>query len=405
MSTWEETIGTNQALKSKPVYDKLGQAFYLYMLAARAKKHEANMAVTDDYTTYDEKDPESFPKDPYFQFETLTQVLDPKKPKKKSTKKGDDEEEDEQQEDDDNGEPAYYTYTHAEYKLVKDEETKKTAKGSDGKAVKEVSYGPKKVKKFATIGVDLKRYLGYLLNKFIKEAYDCFISKGKKFAKNTPVLDQLNDYVHANFDQDGLAPFVIAASKLVPIDNFVDEGDLRGATPAFEVAKILATKITPTFKDDKNQKSVTEVETLVDTFLNFVKCIAVLYVEFIWGKAPGPMHIGNVDSVIRQMYVLLNSDERGGFAYQYEIYTMASSWVEEIMKAETDQREDSKKKKEAGGATKSKASKPSGKSSSTKSRSKKRTDDDDDDANGDDVDNQVDELANEEGDDNVNYDE
>lgn len=419
MDTWEGTIGSNQALKSKAIYDKLGQAFYLYMLAVRAKKHDAMVAMDDEYTAYDTEDPESKPKDPYFQFETFAQVLDPKKPKKKPTKKkkaDDDEEEEEQpEEEEEDAEPAYYTYTHAEYKLVKDEETKKTTKGPDGKAAKEIIYGPKKVKKFATIGVDMKRYLGYLLNKFIKEAHDCYASKGKKFAKNSPFLDQINEYVHANFDQDGLAPFVIAASQLVPVDNFIDEGELKGSNLEFDVAKVLVTKITSTFKDDKNQKSVSEVETLVDTFLNFMKCIAILFVEHAWGKAPGPMHIGNLDSIIRQMYVLLNSDKKGGFTYQYEIYTTAASWVAEIMKAEADQREATKEKK-ASGTTKAKG-KPSAKKPASKGRGKKPKADkeeeeeehQDEDANNDDVDNQVDDLAEEEGgeggEDNVNYDE
>lgn len=423
MDTWEGTIGSNQALKSKTIYDKLGQGLYLYMLAVRAKKHDAMVAMDDEYTTYEEDNPESKPKDPYFQFETFAQVLDPIKPKKKPAKKkkaDDDEEEEEEEEqpaeDGEDAEPAYYTYTHAEYKLVKDEETKKTTKGSDGKAVKEIIYGPKKVKKFATIGVDLKRYIGYLLNKFIKEAHDCYDSKGKKFAKNTPVLDQINEYVHANFDQDGLAPFVIAASRLVPVDNFIDEGELKGSALEFDLAKLLVSKISPTFKDNKNQKSVSEVETLVETFLNFLKCIAVLFIEFVWGKPPGPMHIANIDSIIRPMYALLNSDEKGGFTYQAEIYTTAASWVAEIMKAEADQREAAKEKKAAGGTTKGKGAgkgKPAPKKPAAKGRNKKKADEEeeeepqeDDDANNEDVDNQVDELVEEEGgegEDNVEY--
>lgn len=399
MDTWEGTIGSNQALKSRPVYDKLGQALYLYMLAVREKEYNALVEMDDEYTTYDENDPESKPKDPYFQFETFTQVLDPKKSKKKPTKKKDDDNEEEPEETEGDSEPAYYTYTHAEYKVVKDEETKKTSKDSEGKALKEVIYGPKKVKKFATIGVDLKRYLGYLLNKFVKEAHDCYVSKGKKFAKNVPVLDQITEYVHANFDTDGISPFLIAASQLLPVENFIDEGDIKGSQLGFDIAKLLVTKVTPTFKDDKNQKSVSEVETLVNTFLNFVKCVAVLFVKYVWGKAPGPMHISNVDSIIRQMYALLSSDEKGGFNYQYEIYTTAASWVDEIMRAEDEQRKVAKEKK----SSEDTATKKSKSKNNTK-KSTKEEPVDDDAANNEDIDNQVEELE-EENADAVDYDE
>lgn len=424
MDTWEGTIGNNKQLQSKAVYDKLGQAFYLYMLACRAKKHEAALANDDDYTTYDENDPESFPKDPYFQFETFAQALDPKKPKKKTTKKKKDDEdeeapEEEEPQEEEGAEPAYYTYTHAEYKLVKDEDTKKTAKDADGNAVKEVVLGPKKVKKFTTIGVDMKRYLAYLLNKFMKEAHDCFLSKGKKFAKNVPVLDQVNEYVHANFDQDGLAPFLIAASKLVPVDNFIDEGDLKGSSLNLDVAKFLSAKVVTGFKGDTNQKPVAEVDALVETFLNFVKCIAVLFVEYIWGKPPGPVHIAQVDSIVRQMYVLLNSDEKGGHTYQFEIYTTAASWVSETVEKETKQREAAKEEKAASGTSTKGKGTGKGKGATKgkgAGKGKKKAADDDADADGDagdaeeggdEVDNQVDELANEDGDgdaDAVDYD-
>jgi hypothetical protein len=108
------------------------------------------------------------------------------------------------------------------------------------------------------------------------------------------------------------------------------------------------------------------------------------------------------------MYVLLNSDEKGGFTYQYEIYTTGASWVTEIMKSELEQREAAKEKKTANGTTKGK-SKPVAKKPRTKGHGKKPKveedeEDEEEDANNDDVDNQVNELA-EEGGDAVDFDE
>jgi len=400
--TWEDKIGDFKTLTQKAVLEKFGTAVYLYILACRSRKHLELTDNDDEYTAYDPTDELSVPRDPYFKFETFDQVLNPKPkkpaPKKKAAtkapakgkgkgkpKKEEEDEEAPAEEADENAEPAFFTYEAAEKRAVKDPaDKKKNLKGKDGKVKYETVVGLHKVKKFATVGIDLKKYIAYLFNKFLFEAHQCFEKNGKKFAANTGVLEQVCTYVNANYDKDGLTPFIVAASELVPVDNFIDDGAITGSTLEFELVEYLLSKAKVFFKDSKNNSPTTPLTTIITTFVNFLKVVSILYMEGIWGKSPGAMHIACFESVIRQLYVLLNADERGGHSFQYEIYSSANEWVAQQEEAAKKERE-SKAKAAAKGGAKGKGRKPKG------------DDDDEEPADDDGVDAEVDELADEEG--------
>lgn len=397
MSTWEDKIGDFKTLTQKGVFDKFGNATLLYILAARAVKHAELVAFDDEYETYDKTDVESVPKDPYFRFETFDMALAPKKKvvKKKpaakkpvakkpaakgkgKSKKVEEEEEEEpveeEEEAEENAEPAFYTYEAAERKPVKDPKNPKVSKkGADGKVLYETVVGEHKVKKFATISTDLKKYITYLFNKYLKEAHACY--EDQKFAKTTPVLEQTSAYVTKHYDNDGITPFIIAVGNLLPVDNFVDESAIKGSDLAFDLSEFLITRAQKFFKDKKGHSPNSEIGEIVEAFVTFLKVVCVMYLHGIWGKSPGAMHIPAFEGVIRQLYVLLNADEKGGFTFQYEIYTAANDWVAESEAAKVE-----KAKSDAKGG---------------KGRKKKTEDDEDADANDEDADDALAEVEDE----------
>jgi len=396
MSTWEDKIGDFKTLTQKGVFDKFGNATLLYILAARAVKHAELVAFDDEYETYDKTDVESVPKDPYFRFETFDMALAPKKKvvKKKPVakkpvakkpaakgkgkpKKVEEEEEEvpeEEEEEEENTEPAFYTYEAAERKPVKDPKNPKVSKkGADGKVLYETVVGEHKVKKFATISTDLKKYITYLFNKYLKEAHTCY--EDQKFAKTTPVLEQTTAYVAKHYDNDGITPFIIAVGNLLPVDNFVDESAIKGSDLAFDLSEFLITRAQKFFKDKKGHSPNSEIGEIVEAFVTFLKVVCVLYLQGTWGKSPGAMHIPVFEGVIRQLYVLLNGDEKGGFTFQYEVFTAANDWVAESEAAKVE-----KTKTDAKGG---------------KSRKKKTEDDDDGEANDEDADDALAEVEDE----------
>lgn len=402
MSTWEDKIGDFKTLTQKGVFDKFGNATLLYILAARAVKHAELVAFDDEYETYDKTDVASVPKDPYFRFETFDMALAPKKkvvkkkaPAKKPAAKGkapakgkgkpkkvEEEEEEEvpaeEEEEEENAEPAFYTYEAAEKKPVKDPKNPKASKkGADGKVLYETVVGEHKVKKFATISTDLKKYITYLFNKYLKEAHSCF--EDQKFAKTTPVLEQTSAYVSKHYDNDGITPFIIAVGNLLPVDNFVDESAIKGSDLGFDLSEFLISRAQKFFKDKKGHSPNSEIGEIVEAFVSFLKVVCVLYLQGTWGKSPGAMHIPVFEGVIRQLYVLLNADEKGGFTFQYEVFTAANDWVAESEAAKVE-----KAKTDAKGG---------------KSRKKKTEDDEegDGDANDDDADDALAEVEEGEG--------
>jgi len=384
MSEWVDTIGDFKTLTQKAVLDKIGSAVYLYVLARRAGKHSEIVDNVEDYEEYDCTDPESVPLDPYFRFETFDQVLSPKKkPTKKRGKKKDDDEEEEEEEEEDAG-PYYYTYNHSELKAMKDpKDRKKSLKGSDGKVKYEIVEGEQKVKKFLTVGVDAKKFLTYLFNKFLKEALDCFEHNGNKFKASSEVADQLCDYVIKHKGDEGIAPFIIAASKLVPVDNFVDDSAIKGADAPLDLGDYLLTRASKFFKDGKNRSPNKALSVIVESYVAFLKVLSVLYIENIWGKNPGATHIAVFEGVIRQMYLLLSSDEKGGHTFQYEIFDGAHDWVKATEEAAKKEREN----KPAGGGRKKKPA------------AKKDDEEESEEVDNDEVDAEVDELAEEDDDD------
>jgi hypothetical protein len=390
MSTWEDKIGDFKTLTQKAVFDNIGHAAYLYILARRAGKHAELCDHDEEYETYDPSDPDSVPRDPYFRFETLDQVLTPKtkppKKKKPTKKKGEEEEEVEEEapEEAEDAEPTYYTYNHSELKPVKDpKDSKKTLKDKDGKVVYKIVEGEQKVKKFATIGMDAKKWLTYIFNKYLKEIHDCFENNGRKFSPSTEVVEQVCTYVRKNYGDEGIAPFIVAVSSLVPVDTFIDDSAIKGAEKAHDLNDYLLSRTKPFFKGTgkNNQAPNNQLSELIERFVTFLKVVCCLYMESIWGKSPGAMHIEHFQGIVRLMYMLLSADEKGGYSFQYELYEAAAAWVSETEEA----------------AKKERASKA--KSGTKGGRGKKKKDEDaDEEDNEEDVDAAGEELADEAGD-------
>jgi hypothetical protein len=384
MSTWESKIGKFSQLTQKAVYDKIGTAAYLFILARRSGKHAELVDNDADYETCDTTDPKSLPRDPYFRFETFDQVLAPKKKpvKKGGKKKKDDDDEEEAEVVDEDAEPTYYTYDHAEFKPQKDpKDKKKTKKDADGNVVYDIDTAPQKVKKFATVGIDLKKWLTYLFNKFMKEVLDCFEKNGKKFTKDpSEVLNQVCTWVAKNCGSEGIAPFIVAVGGLIPVNNYIDDGALKGSELHFDLTDYLLERAQKSFKGEKNQSPNAHLSVIIDAYVTFLKVVSILYMESIWGKSPGAMHIASFEGIIRQLYILLSADEKGGHTFQYEIYSAANDWVTETEASAKKERE----------------SKTGGTGRGKKPKKAEKTDDD---ADGDDaVDDEVDELAGNEDD-------
>lgn len=367
MAEWSEWIGNSANLQAKSVSDNLGKEFKFALLARRDGIHtDLTDQYGDDY------------EDPYFKYETLEQLNNPKSKDDK---------------------PPYYTYECDELVPVKkDGKSVKEKDPETGKMVvkKRKDKGPHKVKTFATIGGDLKLFFQFLLNKYMEEAYQCYLHHNKSFSESDQVLSQIRKFVDNQYGMPSITNFIVDVVDTIPVDEFVDEDEIPTINKNDTLAEYLIKQSKITFKDDKGQTPNIPLKVIIEKFIDFLNLTAVMYMDSNWDKPLGTLHIGPILGMIRVMYVMLRGQ---GHEFPEGTYKTAVQWVEESI-------ENAKKLREENvGKKKTTTKKPAAKRKTTTRKTKKKEetpdsaedeDEGSDDENGDDVDKAMEELEEEE---------
>lgn len=356
-------------MQAKSVGEALGKMFKFSLLARRDGIHTD---LTDQYG--DEYE------DPYFRYETLDQLNNPKSS------------------DDD---PSYYTYEYDELVIVKDK-NKKSVKIKDpetGKMVvkKEVDSGPHKVKNFVTIGGDLKLFLLFIFNKYMEESYQCFIDNNKEFNEPGQVLSQVRGFVENTYGMPNIGNFIGDIVDLIPVDEFIDDDEIPKINKTDSLDEYLIKQAKITFKDDKGSSPNRQLKKIIDKFINFLQLNAIMYMEQIWGTNPGTLHVKDILGVLRPLYATLRSE---GHEFQYGVYSSAEQWVADSIENAKTLREENAKKKAAEdkkpaakkGAKKAPAKK---KGKSSKKKKEETPPPSDDEENNSEVDDALDDVADE----------
>ncbi len=373
MSDWTEWIGTAANLQQKTVAEALGKMYKYALLARRKGIHD----------TYTEEQGDEY-QDPYFRFETLEQLNDPKS------------------KDDD---PPYYTYEYTELVPVKkDNKVVKVKDAKTGKMVtkKEEDAGPHKVKNFVTVGGDLKLFLQFLFCKYMDEAFQCYQHEKKIFNEPDQVLSQIRAYLDNHYGMLAISNFIVDTVDSVPVDKFVDNDEIPNVTKSETLEEYLIKQAKATFKNDQGHSPNIQLKTIIGKFIEFVQLIAVMHMDLIWGNPPGTLHPKDAIGIIRQLYVMQRSNEH---EFQYGIYSSAEQWVNECLENAKKVREENAKKEKKAPAKKG-AKKDTKKT--TKSKSKKDTDDEnnnEEEENGSEVDDAMENLEDDKSHEDVNYEE
>lgn len=365
MSDWTEWIGTAANLQQKTVAEAFGKMYKYALLARRKGIHDTlTDELGDEY------------KDPYFRFETLEQLNDPKS------------------KDDD---PPYYTYEFEELVPVKkDGKVVKVKDSETGKMVtkKEKDAGPHKVKNFVTVGGDVKLFIQFLFCKYMDEAFQCYQHEKKSFNEPDQVLSQIRAYLDNHYGMLSISNFIVDVVDSVPVDQFVDNDEIPNVTKNESLEEYLIKQAKATFKNDHGHSPNIQLKTIISKFIGFIQLIAVMHMDLIWGNPPGTLHIKDVLGIIRQLYVVRRSD---GHEYQHGVYSSAEQWVEDCVNNAKKLREENAKKEKKAPAKKG-AKKDTKKKTPAKKNKKKKdaSEDDEEEENGSEVDDAMDELEDEE---------
>merc|ERR1712232_1387371 len=147
--------------------------------------------------------------------------------------------------------------------------------------IKEWQEGPHKVKKFASIGVDLKKYLLFILCKMLLEAQKCYKANDNQFDSADKVTAQVRSYVDAHFDCDGLTPFIVDVGELVPVEQFIDEDEILDSNVKdVNLVEYLCGRIQRTFRGGrKNRKVNAQLTSLLECYDRFLKILAILFMD------------------------------------------------------------------------------------------------------------------------------
>lgn len=356
MSDWTEWIGTAANLQQKTVAEALGKMYKYALLARRKGIHDTyTEELGNDYA------------DPYFRFETLEQLNDPKS------------------KDDD---PPYYTYEYKEMVPVKkDGKVVKVKDAETGKLVtkKEEDAGPHKVKNFVTVGGDLKLFLQFLFCKYMDEAYQCYQHEKKTFNEPDQVLSQIRAYLDNHYGMLAISNFIVDTVDAIPVDKFVDNDEIPNVTKNESLEEYLIKQAKATFKNDHGHSPNIQLKTIISKFIEFLQLIAVMHMDLIWGNPPGTLHPKDVIGIIRQLYVVQRSNEH---EFQNGIYSSAEQWVAECLENAKKAREENAKKEKKAPAKGAKKTTKGGKS--------KKKPASDDEENGSEVDDAMEGLEDEE---------
>jgi hypothetical protein len=298
MTTWEKDIGSFQNIRTNTVGDHIGKALTLYLLARRQNIFNEHVERQDNY------------EDPYFKFLTLDDVLNPK------------EKED--------GVAQYHTYECDEMIIVK--HTKgpnkgKSKKDDDGKVIKKLNSDPKKKKAFVTIGIDLKHWYKFILNKFMFEVHQCYVANGHQFHDPAEVTAQVMKYANNNLDEENMCNFIIHSCDLMDADAFVDDDDIYDNEQQ-SLLDYLYDKVKEYFRDDHGKPPVEELKIILKCFIKHLKINATMLMAFKWGTNLATLHPPVMKGIVMQLYTFLKKND---IEYAYDMFSQADKWVAETM--------------------------------------------------------------------------
>ena len=338
MTSWENTIGEFEDLKTKACEDTIGRCFLSFMLGRR-----------QDITTQYQDKRDHF-EDPYQDKMTLDQYLVPPEKGKKHMWNG----------------------TIQEKVLVTDKKTgKKVTKMDNGKIVYKEKKGSFPVKGFGTVRPDTRTFIVGLLNMYLTEVLACYNDNDKSFANTDKVLGQLTRYASENFMAgESVTALVIHTCSLMSADTLIKDDDVSSAKIPV-LSEYLLKRGGYYFKNKKGKPPTPQLEVIIGAFTQFLKIIAVQMMDGKWGTHVGNVNVTDFTGTIRQLCNVLHEQD---IEYPYDVFAEIHKWIEAIEKNSAVAKAKRAKKTPTSKKTSSKKTptkSTSSKSKSTSSKSKK----------------------------------
>jgi hypothetical protein len=225
------------------------------------------------------------------------------------------------------------------------------------------------LKNFASLTIGVKTAMMFLLNRYIHECKLCYDSM-KSFNGVTDVIAVVDNYVRKELP-DGVTPFIRSIVQSINVEDVLPNTYLK-------FNSTLTEKICTYFKDAKESYPEKQLITIADTFMQFLKILALLFTNQIFEKRK-PINEEFFVSNLRMMNV---------FTYK----TKASIGVE-LMQSMKDYVKVSKPEKDPSAPPKERKKPAAKKSATPKKPSKKEKEEEDEDAM-EDFDEEEEEAAN-----------
>lgn len=307
MASWEDFVGNYAALKVPKAQNTLGICIHKTALFVRKQLTLQAQEVDPDF-----KDPHE--KSLSFDEETMIENYEGEDKKNKPK-------------------PKYTAMvsTQEEYKDAEGKTKKRVIKGASKKEAEK----PKA--KWFTATADFKFSISFMLQRYVKEINDFYVSKGKRFPEETTVLSEFQSFTSQPMDigQFNIAPFIIGITDKLNASKQVEA--IYGQLDQF-----LFTKLSDMFKDVNGATPSHQINKLVDRFVQFIKLIAIFMARMLWSKKLR-VDAGIVETCLRCMEVFGNKE----IPLDESFFKTLTDYNAEMTRIQEGQKADRKVKSEA----------------------------------------------------------